>query len=157
MAINPAELEHPTVLDVGAFCERLGNPAQGARDIREKIVQQLERMFAAESYHDEAEAALAAGEISKDVVVHGDATESMSIVVEPTVDGVILSSISVEARDEDKPLAEKDPDCHGFGEHILKRMYGYDYTSISNGNVFERHLLIRGDIDLELPTIRHNK
>jgi len=154
MAINPAELGRPIVYDFNEICDRVDSPAEGAWGVRKDIEQQLERIFDAESYHDETDAALAVGEIAKDVVVNGDGSRPRVVSLEPKIDGVVLSSRSAESAE--KPLAQKDPDCRGFGECILKRMYGYDYASGWDGDVFERRLIIRGDVDLQLPRIRHN-
>jgi hypothetical protein len=154
MAMNPAELERPIVYDFDDICSRVDNPIKGARDVREDMVQQLERMFDSESYHDEDEAALAVGEITKDVVVYGDESETRVVFLQPMIDGVSLHSFDIKGAET--PLAETDPDCHTFGEQILKKMYRQDYISIIDGDVFERHLFIRGDIDLQLPRIRHN-
>lgn|GEM_PF-1199959 len=159
MAINPAELESPKVYDYDLI-GRMAGPNMGAKMIRKDIVHHLERMGLVSNPQDESDAEVAVAEITKDIVTHSEETELRVVILQPAMGFAALHSLSFEKTDkkvEEDEVSDAylDQFLHN-GEKLLKGMYGQDYWSERrDSGEFERHLVIRGDVDVEFPSIHH--
>lgn len=155
MAIDPIELERPIVYDI--------EECKDEWDVcctRDKLAAQVGRMMTRESYERVAPAVqLGAGEITKDIWVHGDENEPMLVLLQPEMGGVALHSFSIE--DPAKGHLDKwgeEINHNGMGEEILNGLFGDDYAMVKDGDVYERHIFIRGEVDvIEFPRIPHGK
>lgn len=155
MAIDPIELERPIIYDIEELCK----DECDISCIRAKMAAQVKRMMTAESHQAVAnKAQVGVGEIVKDVWAHGSESEPMVVFLSPEMGGVALHSFSIE--DPSKTRTDKwgeDPHHNGMGETILEGFFGDDYACIRDGDVHERHLFIRGDVDvIEFPRIPHD-
>jgi hypothetical protein len=158
MAINPVELEAPIIYDFDDMCELVDNPALAAKWAKKDIVFQLCRMGLISNPQDITDASVAAAEITKDIVTHAKETEPRLVILQPELGGAALHSLSVEgAVMESDDVA--DPFLDEFvhnGEKLLQGMYEEDYKlERGEDGEFERHLFIRGDVDVQLPRIDH--
>ncbi|MCX6728461.1 MAG: hypothetical protein NTV39_01690 [Candidatus Saccharibacteria bacterium] len=161
MAINPVELEAPIIYDFDQMCKLVDNPALAAKWAKKDILFQLSRMGLVSNPNAISKPSIAAAEITKDIVTHADESEPRLVILQPELGGAALHSLSVEgvnkAGDDDEVA---DPFLDEFihnGEKLLEGMYKADYKLVrGDDGEFERHLFIRGDVDVELPRIHHD-
>ncbi len=153
MAINPIELERyrTVAYDFDDVCTQTDNPVGETRtDIMERICQN--------DGIDLAKSEVGVAETAKDVLIYGEESNPRIVILSSEMGGVAIHSFSVE--DEEKVHIDKwgdDPDHNGFGEQMLECMFGEDYTSFKDGDVFERHFFIKCDgAEQEYPRIQHN-
>jgi len=97
-------------------------------------------------------------EIVGDVEKHADSSDIMAMILHRVIGGIGLHTFSTKDKLKEHVDAwGEDPDHNGFGEPILEGLFGDDYKSIQDGEVFERHLFIRdGEVDQQFPRIHHN-
>jgi len=83
-------------------------------------------------------------EIVGDVEKHADNSDTMTVILHREVGGIALHTFSTEDKSK-KHVDEwgEDPYHNGLGEPILEGLFGDDYRSMQDGEVFERHLFIR--------------
>jgi hypothetical protein len=160
MAINPVELEAPIIYDFDQMCKLVDNPALAAKWTKRDILFQLSRMGLVRNPNSITDASIATAEITKDIVTHADESGPRLVILQPELGGAALHSLSIEgasdtvADDEaEDPLLDKY--LHN-GEKLLEGMYEEDYKlERGKDGEFERHLFIRGDVDVQLPRIDH--
>ena len=75
-------------------------------------------------------------EMVKDVETHGDESDIRLVIVRRELGGVAIETI-------DKP--KKHSEHNGFGRIILETIFGDDYSTTTDGDVFKGHLYIRHD------------
>lgn len=79
---------------------------------------------------------LGVGEIVKDVETHGDISNPRLVIIRREMGGV-----AIETTNKPKNHSEHN----GFGRLILQRVFGNDYSSSTDGDLFKGYLFIRRD------------
>jgi hypothetical protein len=85
-------------------------------------------------------------EMVKDVEVHGSEHNPRLIMVTKQMGGLAIDTI-------DKP--KKQSEHNGYGGLILKEIFGDDYSTTTEGDVFKVHLFIKSDLPQQATSIHH--
>jgi len=132
MSEKPRNLEKTTtVYDFDELSSQTDYPAREVRMAIGKIVGTIIDDVDRLEYIN-----LGVGEMVKDVETHGDTSNPRLVSVRREIGGLAIETIN----------KIKDHSEHnGFGRLILQRVFGNDYSSSTDGDLFKGYLFIRRD------------